>query len=82
MTTPVLALIPALADPGAGTGANTGTASQKGHRHHALRENTDGNKESGEAGRFAGPSGWPGASCSPLFFHRLAARQLAIGGCR
>lgn len=72
-----LALIPVL-PASTGTGANTGPAWHLGHRHHAVRENTDGNKKSGEPGRFAGRP-CPGASLLPLFFLRLAARQPTAG---
>jgi hypothetical protein len=58
-----LALAPVL-PASTGTGANTGPALPKSHRHHAVRENTDGNKESGEPGRFAGRP-CPGASLFP-----------------
>jgi hypothetical protein len=74
-----LALAPVL-PASTGTGANTGPALPKSHRHHAVRENTDGNKESGEPGRFAGRP-CPGASLFPLFFHRLVVRQLTTGSC-
>jgi hypothetical protein len=40
----------------------------RANRNHALRENPDGNKESGGLGRFAGQR-WPGAPCFPLSFH-------------
>jgi hypothetical protein len=66
MNIPALALIPALSAR-TGTGANTGTARPISHRHHAVRENTDGNKESGESGRFAGRP-CPGAPFFPLSF--------------
>jgi hypothetical protein len=78
MSTPALALIPVL-PASTGTGATTGPAQSTGNRHHAVRENTDGNKESGEPGRFAGRP-CPGASLFPLFFHRLAACQHRAGG--
>ena len=74
-----LALIPVL-PASTGTGAGTGPVSPLGHRHHAVRENTDGNKKSGEPGRFAGRP-CPGASLFPLFFHRLAVLQYAGGSC-
>jgi hypothetical protein len=74
-----LALAPVL-PASTGTGANTGPAQYPGHRHHAVRENTDGNKESGEPGRFAGRP-CPGASLFPLFFHRLAVLQHTAGSC-
>jgi hypothetical protein len=74
-----LALIPVLL-ASTGNGANTGPASPEGHRHHAVRENTDGNKESGEPGRFSGRP-CPGASFFPLFFHRLVVLQYAGGSC-
>jgi hypothetical protein len=77
MSTPALALIPVL-PASTGTGADTGPASPAGHRHHAVRENTDGNKKSGEPGRFTARRR-PGASLFPLFFRRLAARQDAAG---
>ena len=79
MNSPALALIPVL-PASTGTGAGTGPALRPGHRHHAVRENTDGNKESGEPGRFAGRP-CPGASLFPLFFPHLAARQHAAGSC-
>ena len=72
-----LALIPVL-PASTGTGASTGPAEYRGHRHHAVRENTDGNKESGEPGRFAGRP-CLGASLFPLFFHPVAARQHTAG---
>jgi hypothetical protein len=77
MSTLALALIPVL-PASTGTGAGTGPALPKGHRYHAVREYTDGNKESGEPGRFAGRP-CPGASLFPLFFPRLAARQPTAG---
>ena len=64
MSTPALALIPVL-PASTGTGANTGPAWHPGRRHHAVRENTDGNKESGEPGRFAAHQR-PGAPLFPL----------------
>ena len=79
MSTPALALIPVL-PASTGTGANTGPAQYRDRRHHAVRENTDGNKKSGEPGRFAGRP-CPGASLFPLFFHRLAARLRTGGSC-
>jgi hypothetical protein len=72
-----LALIPVLPG-GTGTGANTGPVSPLGHRNHAVRENTEGNKKSGEPGRFTGRP-CPGVPFFPLFFHRLAARQHTAG---
>ena len=72
MSTPALALIPVL-PVSTGTGAKTGPALPTGHRHHAVRENTDGNKKSGEPGRFMGGP-CPGAPFFPLFFHP-ASRQ-------
>ena len=72
-----LALIPVL-PASTGTGAGTGPVSPEGHRHHAVRENTDGNKKSGEPGRFAGRP-CPGASLFPLFFRRLVARLRTAG---
>jgi hypothetical protein len=77
MTTPALALVPVL-PASTGTGATTGPAQPKGHRHHAVRENTDGNKESGDPGRFAGRP-CPEASLFPLFFHNRAGRQHTTG---
>jgi hypothetical protein len=74
-----LALIPVLL-VSTGTGANTGPTQHLGHRHHAVRENTDGNKKSGEPGRFAGRP-CPGASLFPLFCHPLAGLQYAGGSC-
>ena len=79
MSTPALALIPVL-PASTGTGAGIGPAQHSGHRNHAVRENTDGNKKSGEPGRFAGRP-CPGASLFPLFFHRLAVLQYAGGSC-
>lgn len=76
MSTPALALIPVL-PASTGIGANTGPAWSRGHRHHASRETTDGNKQSGEPGRFAGQQ-WPGAPIFPLSSHP-ASRQLAAG---
>jgi hypothetical protein len=67
MSTPALAPIPVL-PASTGTGANAGPPTLPGHRHHAVRENTDGNKESGDPGRFAGPL-CPGAPLFPLSFH-------------
>jgi hypothetical protein len=64
MSTPALALAPALID-GAGTGANAGTTWPRCHRHHASRENADGKRESGDLGRFAAYP-WPGAPRFPL----------------
>jgi hypothetical protein len=72
-----LALIPVL-PASTGTGAGTRPAEYRGHRHHAVRENTDGNKKSGEPGRFTGRP-CPGASLLPLFCHPLAARQHTAG---
>ena len=72
-----LALIPVL-PASTGTGANTGPAQHLGHRHHAVRENTDGNKKSGEPGRFTVRCG-PGASLFPLFFPRLVVLQRTAG---
>jgi hypothetical protein len=77
MNTPALALAPVL-PASAGTGATTGPAQYRGRRHHAVRENTDGNKKSGEPGRFTGHP-CPEASCFPLFFPRLAALQHTAG---
>jgi hypothetical protein len=74
-----LALIPVLL-ASTGTGAGTGPALPPGHRHHAVRENTDGNKKSGEPGRFMGRP-CPGASLFPLFSHHLAVRQHPAGSC-
>ena len=79
MSPPALVLIPVL-PASTGARASTGPASPAGHRNHAVRENTDGNKESGEPGRFAGRP-CPGASLFPLFFHRLAVRQHTAGSC-
>ncbi len=80
MNTPALALVPVLR-ASTGIGANTGTARSKSHRNHASRENTDGNKESGEPGRFAGQQ-WPGAPIFPLFFHPTTLYcQHVVGGC-
>ena len=79
MSCPALALIPVL-PASTGTGAGTGPVSPEGHRHHAVRENTDGNKKSGEPGRFTGRP-CPGASLFLLFFPRLAACQHAAGSC-
>ena len=71
MSTPALALVPVLL-VSTGIGANTGPAQYRGRRHHALRENTDGNKESGEPGRFAGRP-CPGVPLFPLSFHPAAS---------
>jgi hypothetical protein len=79
MSTPALTLILVL-PASTRTGANTGPAWHKSHRHHAVRENTDGNKKSGEPGRFAGCP-CPGAPLFPLFFHRLAVLQHTAGSC-
>jgi hypothetical protein len=79
MSTPVLALIPVL-PASTGTGANA-VAWLIGHRHHAVRENTDGNKESGEPGRFAGRP-CPGVPLFPLFFHPTSFCRHVAGGCR
>jgi hypothetical protein len=76
MSTPALALIP-VPPASTGTGATTGPAHQ-GHRNHAVRENTDGNKKSGEAGRFAGRP-CPGASLFPFFFHTVSCQRAAGG---
>jgi hypothetical protein len=67
MSTPALALASVL-PASMGTGANTGPTQYRGHRHHAVGENTDGNKESGDPGRFAGGP-CPGAPLFPLSFH-------------
>jgi hypothetical protein len=75
MSSPALALIPVL-PASTGIGANTGPALARGHRHHASRENTDGNKESGEPGRFAGQQ-WPGVPCFPLSFHPASRQRVA-----
>jgi hypothetical protein len=79
MSAPALALVPVL-PASTGTGANTGPAWCRGHRHHAVRENTDGNKESGEPGRFAGRP-CPGVPLFPLFFHpaTLSCQHVAEG---
>ena len=80
MSTPALALIPVL-PASAGTGANTGAAQYRGHRHHAVRENTDGNKESGDLGRFAGRP-CPGVPLFPLSFHlTISSCRHVAGGC-
>jgi hypothetical protein len=77
MSTLTLALVPVLLIS-TGIGANTGMAWLIGHRHHAVRENTDGNKESAEPGHFAGRP-CPGV---PLFFHpATSSRQHAAGRC-
>jgi hypothetical protein len=77
MSTSALALAPIL-PASTGTGATTGPAQYRGRRHHAVRENTDGNKKSGEPGRFTGRP-CPGASLFPLFFHRLVVCQHTAG---
>ena len=74
MTAPVLALAPVLAAVHTGVGATTGSLRQPGHRHHPVGENTDGNQESGEVGRFAAPN-WPGAPCFPLSAHQRIGRS-------
>ena len=80
MSTPALALVPVL-PASTGTGANTGMAWRRGHRHHAVRENTDGNKESGEPGRFAGRP-CPGVPLFPLFFPPITSScQHVAEGC-
>jgi hypothetical protein len=79
MSTPALALIPVL-PASTGTGANAGMAWLMGHRHHAVRENTDGNKESGEPGRFAGRLS-PGVPLFPLFFPTTSSCQHVAGRC-
>jgi hypothetical protein len=80
MSTPALAPVPVL-PASTGTGANTGMAWLIGHRHHALRENTDGNKESGEPGRFAGRP-CPEVPLFPLFFHPATSScQHVAEGC-
>jgi hypothetical protein len=80
MSTPALALIPVL-PASTGTGANTGTAQPTSHRHHAVRENTHGNKESGEPGRFAGRP-CPGAPLFPLSFHPTTTSSQHVAGAR
>ena len=65
MSIPALALTPVPPGTGTGAGATTGTVQQPGHRHHTLRENTDGKQEGLEAGRFMARHG-PGAPASPL----------------
>jgi hypothetical protein len=76
MSNPALALTPVPTGDGTGAGANTDAARPIGHRHHAVRENTDGKQESGEPGRFAGIQ-WPGALFFPLSFppRRLPASR-------
>ena len=78
MSTPAQALIPVL-PASTGTGATTGRAQHLGRRHHAVRENTDGNKESGEPGRFAGRP-CPGVSLFPLFFHPATSSCQHVAG--
>src|SRR5262249_440696 len=92
MTVPAVSPTPRTR-PGLGAGAIAGALIEPGHRHHALRENTDGNKEGGESGRFAG-SHARGRSSSPLpsinelldlaasdDFHRWEAQLAATGHC-
>jgi hypothetical protein len=78
MSTPALALVPVLL-ASAGIGAITGSAWHLGRRHHAVRENTDGNKESGEPGRFAGRP-CPGVPLFPLFFHPATSSCQHVAG--
>ena len=88
MTLPAVALIPRTA-PGLGVGATAGPSPAAGHRHHALRENTDG-KEGREAGHSAASTG-PGCPLPPsdeLFdlatrddFHRWEAQLANTGNC-
>jgi hypothetical protein len=78
MSTPALAMIPVL-PASTGTGAITGMAWLIGHRYHAVRENTDGNKESGEPGRFAGRP-CPGVPLFPLFFHPATSSCQHVAG--
>src|SRR5262245_46361391 len=88
MTLPAVALIPRTA-PGLGVGAIAGPSPAAGHRHHALRENTDG-KEGREAGHSAASTG-PGCPLPPpdeLFglatradFHRWEAQLANTGNC-
>ena len=77
MNSPALALVP-VPTASAGIGANARLVISIGHRNHAVRENTDGNKKGGEPGRFTGRP-CPGASLFPLFFHRLAVLQHTAG---
>src|SRR5262249_7335464 len=92
MTVPAVSPTPRTR-PGLGVGATAGAPVEPGHRHHALRENTDGNKEGGEPGRFAG-SHARGRPSSPLpsiddlldlaasdDFHRWEAQLAATGHC-
>jgi hypothetical protein len=88
MTLPAVALIPRTA-PSLGVGATAGPISGAGHRHHALRENTDG-KEGREAGHSAASTG-PGCPLPPsdeLYdlairddFHRWEAQLKNTGNC-
>jgi hypothetical protein len=75
LSSPALALVPVLL-ASTGAGANAGSARQRSHRHHAVRENTDGKQESGEVGRFAGPLEGPGAPRFPLSFYVATCWQV------
>jgi hypothetical protein len=80
MSTPALALVPVLL-AGTGTGANIGSDLPRGHCHRAVRETTDGNKESRGRGRFAGQQ-WPGAPLFSLSFHPTTFCQHEVAGGR
>ena len=80
MNTPALTLVPVL-PASTGIGANTGPNLHTGHRHHVVGENTDGEQESGDPGRFAGQQ-WPGAPVFPLSFHlTISSCRHVAGGC-
>jgi hypothetical protein len=88
MTLPAVALIPRTA-PGLGVGATAGPVPDTGHRHHALRENTDGKegREAGHSAAFTGP-GCPLPPSDELFdlairddFHRWEAQLASTGNC-
>jgi hypothetical protein len=73
MNTPALALIPVLL-ASTGTGANTGLASQAGHRYHAVRETRMETRRAGNRGASRALRGL-GAPLFPLFFHPPRDRQ-------
>ena len=78
MSIPALALTPVPVGTGTGAGATTGTVQQPGHRHHTLRENTDGKQEGLEEGRFMARHG-PGAPPF-LLFPGLGSRTGPVRG--